>query len=273
MTVRTASLGVDAPTTPLCGILNNYCGVTLAEAIEATAGEAATQARAKAKSVAQEALNRASPRNCPAGCGAGSTANSGDDEPKLKRFENEDVLGPFEDPRTGMFVAYAVAFWEREADCAGNPGQQIPLEEGSWMVEFHYPSQGQNPECDKKTLYAGCVISKGVARLLDTAARDANEKAVTTATGLQTTDRARDCPTNCQPPRLDPPDPPPPITPVRIFKPQLFQMKRKPYAVFALAHFKVTIGCPAVVVEEEEEEGEGGGGEFMREPAPKRPTR
>lgn len=66
---------------------------------------------------------------------------------KLREF------GPFEDPVAKKWVAFAVAYWQRKAQCRGNQEEQIPFAAGISAQLCHY-SPG-DPVCGNTRLHQG----------------------------------------------------------------------------------------------------------------------
>jgi hypothetical protein len=236
MSVEVKSLGHGEPATPKCKTRNNYCGVTVAQAVEAAGPLAVTKALDAAKGAAQEALNRAANRRCPNACTT-NAVYEGDNEPAVKQF------GPFEDAVDGKFVAYAVAYWKRAARCFGDQEEQIPLALGSSAEVFHYVPG--DPVCRKRRLYTGCVISKVIDPLLSDATTKAQAKALDEGRPLLRDDRRKECPKACQPSTGVGPHPDNLAAESFFDAPvPLFQMKTEPYAAFAVTQWAVTIECP-----------------------------
>lgn len=254
------------PATPKCGRRNNYNGVVIVQAVEATATAAKRAAYERAKTVAGNALSIIrTGRICPPGCGANPTYD-GDVNPKVQPLAQ---VVPLEDPGRSKWVAYAWAHWRRAAKCPGKPEPQDQWQAGSETKVLRYAEGG--PACGTTRLFTGCVL----ARTYDDKQSDAKTKARQAAIdfavqgppapagsppgqGPLIEDRSRQCPQSCQPGQSVGTDPAA-LAPVDLLDVPVFQWVSEPYVAYAFVTWAVTVTCPPPPPPPPEDEGGGGG--------------
>jgi hypothetical protein len=264
------------PSTPKCGLRNNYNGVVIVQAVESTGNKAKIAARGRAKTVALNALNTIrTNRTCPAACGANPTYE-GDVNPQVQPAAQVVAV---EDPGRSVFVAYAWAKWRRAAKCPGTAAQQDQWQAGSEVKLLRYAVDA--PACGTTRAFTGCVLARAYDDDQADAKARARQAAIDAATqppptnpqgqGPLIEDRRRQCPQACQPGQVVGTDPST-LSAVDILDVPIFQWVGDPHVAYAFVKWDVTITCPVPPPPPEDDEGGGGqsGGMFFSRTKPAR---